>query len=83
MSRRTNLARNRKAAKRQRSRERRRREILEYIDEHERFPVWASHDERKALIMQGFIFADEGLRGTHCLTSLGELEAGYPETTHP
>lgn len=79
MSRRTNLARNRRASKRQRSRERRRLEILEFIDNNGRFPVWSASSERTALIMEGFIIADEETRGAYHLTSLGELEAGYPE----
>ena len=52
-------------------------ELLEWIDTMLYWPDFGTEEEKQELLEQGFIIIDGGC----CLlTSLGELEVGYPET---
>lgn len=54
-----------------------RQKILEYIDKNFRWPPALAEWQRRDILQQGFAHKDG--RYVH-LTSLGELEIGYPET---
>lgn len=52
--------------------------ILAFVDRHERWPGSTNDEERNSIVDAGFAFAD--IDNEVHLTSLGELEIGYPET---
>lgn len=52
--------------------------LLKFIDSRGVWPDSSSVEERASLVELGFAFEDE--TGSVHLTSLGELEIGYPET---
>ena len=52
--------------------------LLRYVDNRFAWPMTATTEERTSLVDLGFAFEDE--TGAVHLTSLGELELGYPET---
>lgn len=59
--------------------EERRKKILEWIDAKLGWPSWASDEDKKELMRTGFVHGQGG-KPLPFLTSLGELEIGYPET---
>jgi hypothetical protein len=59
----------------------RRTQILKYVDLRAQWPKDATPEERKELIDTGFAYEETQEEGKIVyLTSLGELEVGYPET---
>lgn len=54
-------------------------QLLEYVDDHQVFPPDVPTELKHRALEAGYIYAEDT---EVWLSSLGELEAGYPETNN-